>query len=124
MELLHASAYNRCSIGLAEQGVHQVKDVLRKEGKSTQGRLEEILFFINSHQQGDEGSSAEIFFRRRPRSNLPNSIRRELDQRDLISHRHKRQTKLATAKGHSSRDKFKVGNDVMVQDSISKRWNA
>ena len=44
-----------------------------------------------------------------------------MDHRDLISFRHKKPIKLAKAKGHSSRDKFKVGDDVVVQDTISKR---
>ena len=68
------------------------------------------------------GSRAERFFRRRPRSLLPNSIKRELNHRDLIKIRHDRQMKLAMAKGREAKDKFEVNDLVRVQCQVNKTW--
>ena len=97
--------------------------MISKEGKPTDQRLEQILFFLNSHRN-DEGSPAERFFRRGPRTGLPNSITRELNHRDLIQNRHAKQEKLARAKGHTSRDVFKIGDKVVLQDPVSRKWKS
>ena len=57
----------------------------------------------------------ERFLRRRPISMLPNSIRREINHRGFIAARHKRQEKLVTQKGRDSREKFEIGDEVVIQ---------
>ena len=81
------------------------------------------MFYINTHKN-DGGSPAERFFRRGPRTCLPNSITRELDHVDLIKTRHAAQERLARSRGHTSRDQFKVGDVVVLQDPVSKKWKA
>ena len=125
MGILHklSSPYNSQSNGLAERGVRQIKDVLQKKKKVDKQELQKIVFDINNHVQKREGTAAERFFRRSPRSNLPNSVNREIDHRNLISNRHKKQEKIATAKGRKSKDQFEVGDDVVIQNPQTKRWN-
>ena len=103
--------------------MRSVKEVLKKEGrKVTKEHLAEVCFKINCNQEEGTGSRAERFFRRRPRSLLPNSIKRELNHRDLIKIRHDRQMKLALAKGREAKDKFEVNDLVRVQCQIDKTW--
>ena len=126
MGILHklSSPYNSQSNGLAERGVRQIKDVLqKKKEKVNKQDLKKIVFDINNHVQRGEGSAAERFFKRAPRSNLPNSVNREIDHRNLISNRHKKQEKIACAKGRKSKDHFVVGDEVVIQHPQTKRWN-
>ena len=99
---IQTSAYNAQSNGLVERGVRQVKDVLKKIGKTkklSNEDLKEIVFDLNAHRQKDQGSPHERFFRRGVRNKLPNSIEREIDHRVLIERRHEKQVKLAKMKG-------------------------
>ena len=95
--------------------------MLQKKKKVDKQELQKIVFDINNHVQKREGTAAERFFRRSPRSNLPNSVNREIDHRNLISNRHKKQEKIATAKGRKSKDQFEVGDDVVIQNPQTKR---
>ena len=117
-----SSAYNPSSNGLAERGVRQIKDVLKKIKKPSKEKLREIVFNVNNHKQKDAGSAAERFFRRGVQTILPNSIVREIDHRALIKARHQRQEKIAKEKGRTSKDSFQEGDKVIVQDPITKRW--
>ena len=111
------------SNGQAERAVKSIKDILKKEGRTvTKAHLAEVCFSVNCHQEEGSGSRAERFFRRSPRSLLPNSIKRELKHRDLIKHRHEKQLRLAKAKGRESKDEFKMGDLVRVQDHVDKNW--
>ena len=123
IEHRYSSSYHPSSNGQCERGVRSVKEVLKKEGrKVTKEHLAEVCFKINCNQEEGTGSRAERFFRRRPRSLLPNSIKRELDHRDLIKIRHDKQMKLALAKGRESKDKFEINDLVRVQCQIDKTW--
>ena len=91
IKCIQTSAYNAQSNGLAECGVRQVKDVLKKIGKTkkvSDDLLKEIVFYLNAHRQKDQGSPHERFFRRGVRNRLPNSINREIDHRVLIARRY------------------------------------
>ena len=78
---------------------------------------------INNHVQSDgSGTAAQRFFRRGVRTLLPNSIVREVDHRALIKKRHEKQMKIAQEKGRSSKDVFKIGDLVTVQDHKSGKW--
>ena len=104
--------------------MRQIKDVLKRVGKKpTSKELREWTFMINNHVQNDgSGTAAQRFFRRGVRTLLPNSIIREVDHRALIKKRHEKQMKIATQKGRSSKDAFKIGDLVSVQDNKSGKW--
>ena len=53
---------------------------------------------------------------------LPNSIDRQIEHQDLIKARHQKQERIARQKGRSSRDSFRVGDRVVLQNPLSKRW--
>ena len=118
----NSSAYNPSSNGLAERGVRQLKDVLKKVRKPSGEKLRELIFDINNHIQPDCGSASERFFRRGPRTVLPNSINREIEHRSLIRARHQKQEKIAKDKGRTSKDSFKEGDNVVLQNPKTKRW--
>ena len=119
---VNSSAYNPESNGLAERGVKQIKDVLKKIKKPTKEKLLEVVFDVNNHVQNDSGSASERFFKRGPRTKLPNSINRQLDHQDLIRARHQKQERIARKKGRTSRDSFRIGDRVVLQNPLSKRW--
>jgi len=55
--------------------------------------LQRIVFDLNIHVQKEEGSEAKRFVRRAPKSNLPNSVNREIKHRHLVKNRHKNKKK-------------------------------
>ena len=117
------SAYNPQSNGLAERGVRQIKDVIKKtKSKPTPALLREICFSVNNHIQPEGGSAAERFFRRGVKSKLPNSIIRQLDHNALIKQRSDKQVRIAQQKGRSSKDEFAPEDRVIIQDMHTKRW--
>ena len=92
-----------------------VKDMFNKDGVSIRDKLIEIMFIINRNSATDgSGSPAEKFFCRRPRSNLPNSLRREIDHRELQAKRHRKIDKLAVRKGYTDRSRFIIGDRVLI----------
>ena len=117
-----SSAYNAKSNGLAERGVRQIKDVLKKVKKPSKEKLRELVFDINNHVQDSCGSASERFFKRGPRTILPNSINRQIEHQDLIKARHQKQERIAKQKGRKSKDNFRVGDRVVLQNPLTKRW--
>ena len=122
IEHVNSSAYNATSNGLAERGVRQIKDVLKKVKKPSKEKLRELVFDINNHVQDNCGSASERFFKRGPRTILPNSINRQIEHQDLIKARHQKQERIAKQKGRKSKDSFRVGDRVVLQNPLSKRW--
>ena len=51
IEHIYSSAYNSSSNGNVERAVRSIKDVIKKEGNPSDQRLEQILFFLNSHRR-------------------------------------------------------------------------
>ena len=106
---VHTSPYNSKSNGGVERSVRSIKDVLRKQeiNKVTQEKLDEITYLINQHpQKGEDGTPAERFFGRSPRSVLPNSLTRFVEHHQLIERRKARQVSLAMRKGRSPPNNF------------------
>jgi hypothetical protein len=94
------SAHNPTSNGLAERGVMQIKDVIKKSKKKpSASELREHVFSINNHEQVQGGSAAQQFVCIGVRSKLPNSIIRELDHHVLIKQRHDRRIRITQEKG-------------------------
>ena len=120
------SPYNSKSNGGVERSIRSIKDVLRKDkiNKVTQQKLDEITYLLNQHpQRGEEGTPAERFFGRSPRSVLPNSLTRFVDHSRLIENRKARQISLAMRKGRSAPNDFRVGDKILIQDLMTKQWN-
>ena len=67
----HSSAYNPSSNGLAERGVRQLKDVLKKVAKPSAEQLREIIFNINNHVQQNCGKPAKGFPAEAPAQTSP-----------------------------------------------------
>ena len=53
---------------------------------------------------------------------LPNNISGEIDHSSLIAARHNWQEKLATQKGRVSREKFGIGDKVVIQNPATRKW--
>ena len=79
-----SSAYNSPSNGSAERGVKTVKAMFDKDGVRVGDKLIEMMFILNRNSNMDgSGSPSEKFFRRRPCSNIPNSLRWDINHREL-----------------------------------------
>ena len=120
------SPYNSKSNGGCERAVRSLKDCLKRDGvkKITQDIMDKLTFNINGHpQEGDVGTANERFFGRAPRSLLPNSLKRFVDHHKLITNRRDKQTEIALKKGRSSPNDFEIGDRIVVQDIVNKRWS-
>ena len=89
-------------------------------------KLTEMMFILNRNSNKDDsGSPSEKFFRRRPRSSMPNSLRRDINHRELQASRHRAIEKLALKKGNKDKISFEVGERVQIQDIAStKKWDS
>lgn len=113
--ILHvtSSPYNHPSNGLAEQAVKSMKNLLRKSS-SWDNFLVRLLHWRNVPTAGYKTSPAERFFNRRQRSVL-------LPELAAISPPKQR----AAEKELSEKEKrktFSVGDKVIIQNAITKRW--
>ena len=92
----HSSCYNPQSMGLVEQSVQTLKEILNKEGNnSSQLQLAELIFAINSREQPDQGSANTRFLGRGVRGNLPNSLDRSPNWEENVKKREeKRQARV------------------------------
>ena len=54
---------------------------------------------------------------------MPNSFEKNLKVADLIKIRSEKRQKLASKKGRTSTDEFFIGQEVRVQDVVSKNWH-
>ena len=102
-----------------------LKHVLNRDGVKTvsQEILDKICFLSNSHSQEGCGSAMERFHGRAPRTYLPNSVERFVEHRQLIQNRTEKQVKLARKKGRTSSDEFQAGDQILIQDNVTKRWS-
>ena len=100
---MHSFKYQR----VLEKGEHQ----------------QELTFKVNNHLQQNEkkGSTAERFFRRKPKKMLPNTMEREVDWKTMRKERQKEQTKLATQKGKKSAEKFTVVDKIIIQEATGNK---
>ena len=83
------------------------------------------MFKVNEHCQGNHGSVAERFLKRKPRSLLPVlpcSVERIINHNELVKARQEEQTKLANKKGRQSAESFVINDDVVMQNERNKRW--
>ena len=87
IEVIHSSSYNSQSQGLVERAVQSVKNLLKKSsGKLTQLEMSEMVFALNS-KESDTGSNLSRFTGRGLRTQIPNSLDRSVNFRELIKER-------------------------------------
>ena len=103
-------AYNPSSNVPAERAVRSIKGILKKN-KTPMSEIQpqESAFCLNSHQQGDQGSPKDRFFKHSVRSWLPKSVDPNLQADELIQARHDR-------RGRTSKMTFEVSETVRLQD--------
>ena len=64
IKLVHSSSYNPRSMELAERSVRSIKNLLKKNTRLSQLELDELVFTINTNQQGaNQGCALEQFNR-------------------------------------------------------------
>ena len=75
--------------------LRSLKEVLKEEKILSQEKIKQIVFYIITHIQNEkEGSAAERFLRCHICSNLPNSIKRELEHHELMQAKHRKQKRI------------------------------
>ena len=79
--------------------------------------------WVLHHCQEEARSLAKRFFGRALRMYLPNSVERYINHKELIEKHHQKQLGISEMKGTSCTKQYKVGDRVITQDHLSKRWN-
>ena len=124
IKLIHASSYNPRSMGLAERSVRSVKGLLRKNSKLTQLDLDELMFAVNTTQQGiNMGSSLERFLGRSINTALPNSLAKSFGFEEAIRERAAVREKRWNKPERGTKLVFEVGELIKVQNPKTKIWD-
>ena len=78
--MIHSSSYNPRSMGLVERSVRSIKNLLKKNTRLSQLELDELVFTINTNQQGtNQGCALERFLGHAINTSTPNSLAKNLD---------------------------------------------
>ena len=124
IEVIYSSAYNPSSNALVERSVRTLIDLLKKVGPVSQLQLRELIFCANSREQEEgQGSPISRFLGHGVRTNLPNSVNRNVDWNYLMSIRASQHQKRVDKPGRISKVQFDVNESVIVQDYKSKKWD-
>ena len=120
----HSSAYNPSSQSAVERSVQSLKHLLKRSARMNQLLISECVFAINSRVQPEGcGSHIARFFQRDVRCHgLPNSLVRSIDYRILMENRRQAHLRRVNRKGRTTKDSFKIGEFVRVQNIHSKIW--
>ena len=121
----HSSAYNPQSMGLVERSVRTLKEILKKNVNLSQLQLAEIVFAVNSRNQGEQGSAITRFLGRGVRGNLPNSLDRNVQWQEQVEKRGEIRQKRVEKKGRSvgKLEIFEIGELVKLQNLKTKQWD-
>ena len=126
VRVVHSSAYNPSSMGLVERSVRTLKEILKKHGNNlSQLQLSELVFAVNSRNQGEQGSALTRFLGRGVRGNLPNSLERDINWQEQVSARGDTRQKRVEKRGRTvgKKEVFAVGEKVKLQNLKTKQWN-
>ena len=108
---IYSSYYRAQSNSPAERSVRSIKEGLRKIPSFTEKTLRTVVFGINQHASQDGSRSpSERFFKRRIRSGLPSILKKEIQHKDLMRIRAKKQQETARKKGRLSVDTFEIND--------------
>ena len=121
IRLVYSSSYNPRSMGLAERSVRSIKGLLKNNSKLSQLELDELVFTVNTNQQGvNQGSSLERFLGRAINTALPNSLAKSFGFEDAIKERAEVREKRLLKPERGTKLLFEVGELVRVQNPKSK----
>ena len=85
--------------------------------------LSEIAFKVNCiTQPSGQGSAAERFLKRKPKSLLPASMDEFIDHQKMIKKRQDIQLGISQKKGRVSVDQFEEGDKVTIQNPQNGKW--
>ena len=101
--------------------VDQVKEILKKAG--WKGLQKGLLSLNSTVKQNMTGSSMDLFLGRPTKSLLPRSRARRVSQEELRNQRLAIQQRMMDKKRNSQTEVFGEGQEVMVQDPISRKWD-
>merc|ERR1711954_355472 len=117
----YSSYYRAQSNSPAERSFGSIKEVLRKIPNFTEKKLRTVVFGIKQHASQDgSGSPSERFFKRRIRSGLPSIIKKEIQHKDLMRIRAKKQQETAKKQGRLSADTFEINDEVCIKMQQTK----
>ena len=125
INLVHSSSYNPRSMGLAERSVRSVKGLLKKNSRLSQLELDELMFTVNTNQQGiNQGSSLERFLGRSINTAVPNSLAKSFGFEEAIKERAAVREKRWLKPERGTKLTFAVGELVKIQNPRSLQWDA
>ena len=91
-------------MGLVEQSVRTLKEILKKHGNNlSQLQLSELVFAINSRTQGEQGLALTRFLGRGVRGNSPNSLERDINWQEQVAARGDIRQKSVEKRGRTNR---------------------
>ena len=97
-----------------------MKDILKREGKKN---LQTCLLSLNTTvKQGMSGSPMDLFIGREVKSLLPGQRDRRITKEEIEKQRREIQERLQSKKRRKTREILEVGDDVIMQDPLTKRW--
>ena len=120
IKLVYSSPYNPESNGGAESAVKVVKDILKREGEKN---LQTCLLSLNTTvKQGMSGSPMDLFIGREVKSLIPGQRDRRITKEEIEKQRREIQERIQSKKRNKTREILEVGDDVIIQDPLTKRW--
>ena len=93
-----------------------------RKGVISQDELNRLVFKLNSHITSGQGSPLQRFFGRNVGTYQMEFIKRKLDHAKLIAKRSEVQQKVVDRYGRCSKDDFKLGDKVLVQNMKTIKW--
>ena len=125
IKLIHSSSYNPRSMGLAERSVRSIKNLLNKNTILSQLELDELVFTINTNQQGaNQGCSLERFLGRAINTAIPNSLAKNFGFEEAIQARAEIRMKRFLKPEKGTKLLFEVGELVRIQNPKNKEWDS
>ena len=116
-----SAPYNHSANGGAEKAVDLVKGILKKSG--WKGLQKGLLSLNSTVKQDMTGSSMDLFLGRPTKSLLPGSRARRVSQEELRNQRLAIQQRMMDKKRNSQTEVFVEGQEVMVQNPLSRKWD-
>ena len=122
--VVHSSAYNSQSQGSCERGVRSIKELLKKCGNLSQLQLSEMIFCLNCRDQPNgQGNALGRFLGHGVRSPIPNSLDRSYNWDETLKMRAAMHKARQQKKQKGPKETYNIGEQVLVQNPKSKKWD-